>query len=703
MPDGSVKRSEDARFLAGAGRYVENVLVGGALRAVFVRSMMPHALIRSVDASAARAMQGVVGVFMAADVDIPPQPVSGLVPDAMNRPVLASDVARFAGEQIAVVVAETEAQAADAAEAVVVDFEPLQAVTDPEEALRPAAPILFPEHGSNLAHSFEEHMDDDVLAAAEVVVSGRFINQRLVPVPLETNACTAVPGEDDATTLWVSTQIPFDVRGDVSDALGVAPAKVRVIAPDVGGAFGAKLSVYPEYLVVAALARRLGRPVRWSESRSESMLALTHGRGQVQYVELGAKRDGTLVSLRADVVADMGAYPVGAFLPSLTHEMSSGQYAIPRIAFRARCAVTNTTPIAPYRGAGRPEAAALIERAMDMLAAELRMDPAEIRRRNFIREFPHETATGQKYDSGNYGRALEEVLRMVEYDALRVEQAARRGRGDVKQLGIGLGTYVEMTSIGGGTEFASVEMHEDGHATVKSGLSPSGQGHETSLAQVASRALGIPFEHVRVVHSDTGVVSRGEGTWGSRSLQIGGSAVLAACEKLKAEGGTYAEVDFTQTDSTFPFGAHVAVVEVDTETGGAELVKMVAVDDAGVALNPMMMQGQIHGGVAQGIAQALFEEMTYDEDGNPMNANLATYAIPSAADLPSFETVITQTPTDRNPLGAKGIGESGTIGATPAVQNAVVDAVSYLGVTHIDMPLVPERVWRAIQDARATR
>jgi len=703
MPDGSVKRSEDARFLAGAGRYVENVLVGGALRAVFVRSMMPHALIRSVDASAARAMQGVVGVFMAADVDIPPQPVSGLVPDAMNRPVLASDVARFAGEQIAVVVAETEAQAADAAEAVVVDFEPLQAVTDPEEALRPAAPILFPEHGSNLAHSFEEHMDDDVLAAAEVVVSGRFINQRLVPVPLETNACTAVPGEDDATTLWVSTQIPFDVRGDVSDALGVAPAKVRVIAPDVGGAFGAKLSVYPEYLVVAALARRLGRPVRWSESRSESMLALTHGRGQVQYVELGAKRDGTLVGLRADVVADMGAYPVGAFLPSLTHEMSSGQYAIPRIAFRARCAVTNTTPIAPYRGAGRPEAAALIERAMDMLAAELRMDPAEIRRRNFIREFPHETATGQKYDSGNYGRALEEVLRMVEYDALRVEQAARRERGDVKQLGIGLGTYVEMTSIGGGTEFASVEMHEDGHATVKSGLSPSGQGHETSLAQVASRALGIPFEHVRVVHSDTGVVSRGEGTWGSRSLQIGGSAVLAACEKLKAEGGTYAEVDFTQTDSTFPFGAHVAVVEVDTETGGAELVKMVAVDDAGVALNPMMMQGQIHGGVAQGIAQALFEEMTYDEDGNPMNANLATYAIPSAADLPSFETVITQTPTDRNPLGAKGIGESGTIGATPAVQNAVVDAVSYLGVTHIDMPLVPERVWRAIQDARATR
>jgi len=703
MPDGSVKRSEDARFLAGAGRYVENVLVGGALRAVFVRSMMPHALIRSVDASAARAMQGVVGVFMAADVDIPPQPVSGLVPDAMNRPVLASDVARFAGEQIAVVVAETEAQAADAAEAVVVDFEPLQAVTDPEEALRPAAPILFPEHGSNLAHSFEEHMDDDVLAAAEVVVSGRFVNQRLVPVPLETNACTAVPGEDDATTLWVSTQIPFDVRGDVSDALGVAPAKVRVIAPDVGGAFGAKLSVYPEYLVVAALARRLGRPVRWSESRSESMLALTHGRGQVQYVELGAKRDGTLVGLRADVVADMGAYPVGAFLPSLTHEMSSGQYAIPRIAFRARCAVTNTTPIAPYRGAGRPEAAALIERAMDMLAAELRMDPAEIRRRNFIREFPHETATGQKYDSGNYGRALEEVLRMVEYDALRVEQAARRERGDVKQLGIGLGTYVEMTSIGGGTEFASVEMHEDGHATVKSGLSPSGQGHETSLAQVASRALGIPFEHVRVVHSDTGVVSRGEGTWGSRSLQIGGSAVLAACEKLKAEGGTYAEVDFTQTDSTFPFGAHVAVVEVDTETGGAELVKMVAVDDAGVALNPMMMQGQIHGGVAQGIAQALFEEMTYDEDGNPMNANLATYAIPSAADLPSFETVITQTPTDRNPLGAKGIGESGTIGATPAVQNAVVDAVSYLGVTHIDMPLVPERVWRAIQDARATR
>lgn len=703
MPEDSVKRSEDARFLAGEGRYVENLTVEGALRAVFVRSMMPHAVIRNVDATGALRMPGVVGVFTAADVDIPAQPVSGLVPDLLNRPVLASDVVRFAGEQIAVVVAETEAQAADAAEVIGVEHEFLEAVIDPEEALRPGAPLLFPDHGSNLAHSFEEHMDDDVLEGAEVVVRGRFVNQRLAPVPLETNACTAVPGENGEMTLWVSTQIPFDVRGDVADALGVAPAKVRVIAPDVGGAFGSKLSVYPEYLVIAALSRRLGRPLRWSESRSESMLALTHGRGQIQYVELGAKRDGTLVGLRADVIADMGAYAVGAFLPSLTHEMSCGQYAIPRVAFRARCAVTNTTPIAPYRGAGRPEAAALIERAMDMLAAELGMDPAELRRRNFIRGFPHETTTGQKYDSGDYERALDEALRMAGYNDLRAEQASRRERGEVRQLGIGLSTYVEMTSIGGGTEFASVEVHEDGRVTVKSGLSPSGQGHETSLAHLASRSLGLPFEMVKVVHSDTGVVARGEGTWGSRSLQIGGSAVLAACEKLKAEGGTYAEVDFTQTESTFPFGAHVAVVEVDIETGSASLIKMVAIDDAGTALNRMMMDGQIHGGVAQGIAQALFEEMTYDEDGNPMNANLATYAIPSAADLPSFETAIIETPTDRNPLGAKGIGESGTIGATPAVQNAVVDAVSHLGVTHIDMPLNPERVWRAIRDAQATR
>lgn len=701
----SVRRSEDARFLAGEARYVENIPIEGALRAVFVRSMSPHALIRGVDTEAALAMPGVVGVFTAADFEIPPQPVSGLVPDLLNRPVLAASAARFAGEPMAVVVAETEAQAADAAEVVIPDLEPLSAVIDPEDALRPGAPILFPDHGSNLAHSFEEHMDEDedVLAGAEVVVGGRFVNQRLAPVPLETNACAAVPGEDDEMTVWVSTQIPFDVRGDIADALGVAPAKVRVIASDVGGAFGAKLTVYPEYLVVSALARRLGRPVRWSESRSESMLALTHGRGQIQYVHLGAKRDGTLVGLRADVVADMGAYAVGAFLPSLTHEMTSGQYAIPRIAFKARCALTNTTPIAPYRGAGRPEATALIERAMDMLAAELKMDPAELRRRNLIRGFPHETATGQNYDSGDYEQAMDEALRLADYAALRAEQALRRERGDVVQLGIGLSTYVEMTTIGGGSEFASVEMHDDGHVTIKSGLSPSGQGHETSLAQLASRALDVPFEKIKVVHSDTGTVARGEGTWGSRSLQVGGSAVLAACDKLKAEGGTYAEADFHQRESTFPFGAHVAVVEVDTESGRTTLTKMVAVDDAGTALNPMMMEGQIHGGVAQGIAQALFEEMTYDEDGNPMNANLATYAMPSAADLPNITTAITQTPTDRNPLGAKGIGESGTIGAAPAVQNAVVDAVSHLGVVHIDMPLSPERVWRAIQDARATR
>ena len=422
----------------------------------------------------------------------------------------------------------------------------------------------------------------------------------------------------------------------------------------------------------------------------------------MQYVEIGAKRNGDLVGLRADVVADMGAYPVAAFLPSVTHEMVCGQYAIPQAAFRAKCVVTNATPVAPYRGADRPEATALIERAMDLLAAELRMDPAEPRRRNFIppEAFPYRTVTGQTYDSGEYERALDEALRIADYDELRREQTARRERGDTVQLGIGLSTYAETTAIGGGREYGSVTVEPDGSVTVRTGISPHGQGHETSLAQIASDALEVPFERVRVLHSDTGEVPRGEGTWGSRWLQLGGLAVLGACKKLRGEGGIFAEFDFSQSEPTNPFGAHVAVVEVDTETGQVTLASLVAVNDAGRILNPALFEGQVHGGIAQGVAQALFEEVTYDESGNPLNANLASYAVPGPADLPSFETATTETPTDRNPLGVKGVGESGTIGAVPAVQNAVVDAVSHLGVRHIDMPLTPERVLRAAREAR---
>jgi carbon-monoxide dehydrogenase large subunit len=527
-----------------------------------------------------------------------------------------------------------------------------------------------------------------------------------------------------------------------------------VIAPDVGGGFGAKLLVYPEYFVVGALARRLGRPVRWTESRSDSMTSLSHGRAQVHLVELGAMRDGTLVGLRVDLLADMGAYPLATYLPPTTRMMLSGVYRIPLIAARTRAVVTSTTPVAPYRGAGRPEATASLERAMDMLAVELALDPVELRRRNLIPPdaFPYTTAVGTVYDVGEYERALDEALRIAGYDQLRREQADRRARADPRQLGIGVSTYVEITAFSGG-EFGSVEVHPDGTVTVLSGISPHGQGHETSFAQLVSGVLGVPFEAVRMIHSDTRAVPSGQGTFGSRSLQLGGSAVWDAAERVleKAraiaahllevaeadlaleDGGrigvagspdtalTWAELataaadatwlpegtetglaasgTFRQRGSTFPFGTHVAVVEVDLETGDARLLRYIAVDDCGRILNPMLVEGQVHGGLAQGIAQALFEEVVYDELGTPLTSTLATYLMPSAAELPWFETAHTETPTPLNPLGAKGIGEAATIGSTPAVQNAVIDAVSHLGVRHIDLPLGPERVLRAIRDA----
>jgi carbon-monoxide dehydrogenase large subunit len=499
---------------------------------------------------------------------------------------------------------------------------------------------------------------------------------------------------------------------------------------------------------VAAIAARLRRPVRWQETRSESMISLTHGRAQVQRVELGAKRNGTLVGLRAEILADMGAYPIGAFMPGTTQEMLCGVYRIPRVSSSGRSVVTNATPVAPYRGAGRPEATALIERAMDMLADELEMDPVELRRRNFIPpdEFPHTTVTGATYDTGDYEKSLNEALRLAGYDELRSEQAERRARHDPLCLGIGVATYVEITAFGG-REYAAVEIGGDGRATVSVGTTPAGHGHETAFAQLASASLGVPFENVTVIHSDTGLVARGEGTWGSRSLQIGGSSVFEQAEAVVEQGREVAaallEVDaadierveggfavvgapdrnvgwaevaggsdgsalraegrFRQRGSTFPFGAHVAVVEVDTVTGAVQLLRHIAVDDCGRILNPALVRGQQHGGLGQGIAQALFEEVLYDESGNPVTSTLATYQMPSAADLPSFETSNTETLTDLNPLGAKGIGESTTIGSTPAVQNAVVDALSHLGVRHIDLPLTPERIWRALHHRRPAR
>jgi carbon-monoxide dehydrogenase large subunit len=749
-----VHRTEDPRFLAGRGRYVENIPIDGALRAVFVRSIMAHARLGSVDATVARSMPGVIAVLTSADVDVPPQPPSGNVSGPFHRPILPFDAVRFVGEPIACVLAETLAEAIDAAETVDVEYQPLDAVTDARLAAEDGAPLLFPEAGTNVARSSDTRWNDDVLAGADVVVRATTVNQRIAPVPMEPNAIAVEPGDDGGLTVWVSTQIPFDVRNDLADALSMDRAEVRVIAPDVGGGFGAKLHVYPEHFVCALAAMRLGRPVRWFETRTESMLSLNHGRAQHQRIELGAKRDGTIVGMRVEITADMGAYPIGAYLPPTTRMMLAGVYRIPRIATRSRSVVTNTTPIAAYRGAGRPEATTLIERGMDLLALELGLDAAEVRRRNLIPAdaFPYETAVGATYDVGDYERALDEVLRLSGYAALRAEQAERRRRRDRVQLGIGVCTYVEITAWAG-SEFGSVEVNPDGTVTVMTGTSPHGQGHETAFAQIASGILGVPFDSVRVVHSDTGVVPRGEGTYGSRSLQLGGTAVWDASQTvldkakriaahmlevseadLVADGGRIAVAGapdtgvsweelavvaasdgsrlpegiepglsaagrFRQKESTFPFGAHVAVVEVDVETGRATLVRHVSVDDAGRILNPMLARGQVHGGLAQGISQALFEGVEYDEYGNPLTSTLATYLMPSAAELPSFETAHTETPTPLNPLGAKGIGESATIGSTAAVQSAVIDAVSHLGVRHIDMPLSPERVWRAIREA----
>src|SRR5262247_548906 len=751
----SVLRSEDRALLTGAARYLDDVPCEGALHAVFVRSPIAHALVRWVGAGEARTMPGVVGVFAAEDMGGLRMPPVEDTPGVFARPLLAIGRVRFVGEPVAVVVARTWAQAMDAADAVAVDYEPLAPVIGPEAALEPGAPVLFQAHGSNLAIRVDDVAEDpNALEGADIVVRARFVNQRVAPVPMEPNGALAIAGAEPSVTLWASVQAPHDTRRIVAQVLGLDPAQVRVRTATVGGGFGGKIPTYPEHVVIAWLARHVGSAVRWSETRSENMVTMTHGRGQVQHVELGATRDGRMLGLRVFVIQDIGAYASeAATLPRLTGLMASGPYRIPRIDFHAVAVVTTTTPVGAYRGAGRPEATFLLERSLDMLAAELGLDPAEIRRRNFIppAAFPYRTPTGANYDSGDPGRALDIALRAAGYPELRREQAARIDRGESWRLGVGIGSYVEVT--GWGSEFASVEADDQGTFTVLTGTSPHGQGHETAWAQIVADTLGVSFGAVTVRHSDTLLVPRGEGTMGSRSLQVGGSAVLRASVALLAkarrlaahllavsegdvrrfdgrigtgeawglslswgelaaaaadpsalppgmEAGLRAEADFEMEDSTYPFGVHVAAAEVNTETGQARLVRHVAVDDCGRRINPMLVEGQIHGGIAQGAAQALFESFVYDEAGNPQTSSLATYAMPSAAELPAFVTVPLATPTDRNPLSAKGVGEGGTIGAGPAVHNAVIDALSHLGVRHIDMPLSPDRVWRAIRDVQ---
>jgi len=747
-----VRRVEDPDLLTGRGTYIDNLEIDGMLELAFVRSTVAHARLEGTDTSEARTMPGVVGVWTADDLDVPEYFQFMKLNPVVTRPALAQDRVRFVGDIVAVVAADTRAQAVDAAETVVVDYDPLPAVSDPDAALRPGAPILFDELGSNVV-SGNRGAPGDPLEDAEIVVRGRFENQRVAVVPMEGHAIAVVPGDDglgNEVTLHLTCQMPHMVRMLVAGAVGVDMNKLRVIAPHVGGSFGAK-HWNAESLIAARIAGELQRPVRWVETRSENMIAMTHGRAQVQYVELGLKRDGTITGMRCRVIGDAGAY--GGFGGTLamgsTRTMAQAVYHIPKIGFDVVVALTNTTPLGAYRGAGRPEAAALVERILDMAADELGMDPVELRRKNLIQpdEFPYTTVTGVTYDSGDYEAPLREALRVADYDALLAEQAARRERGDSKQLGIGICLYVEVTG-GAGGEFSEIEVHDDGTATLKAGTSAHGQGHATAYSAIVSDQLGIPIENIRFVQSDTALVARGGGTGGSRSLQLGGSAVLEtaqivaerakelAAELLEAapddiviamDGrvgvtGVPAKAlgwgelavaardkgepllvqhDFSSSGSSFPFGAHVSVVEVDMETGRVVPIRHVAVDDCGTILNPLLVDGQVHGGLASGISQALWEHFVYDDDGNPLTSTLADYAMPSAAEFPSFEASHTETPSPLNPLGAKGIGESATVGSTPAVQNAVVDALSHLGVRHIDMPTTPERVWRAIQDARA--
>ncbi|MGZ4693264.1 MAG: xanthine dehydrogenase family protein molybdopterin-binding subunit [Acidimicrobiales bacterium] len=736
-----VLRREDPALLTTGGTYVDDIAVPDAAFVTYVRSTMAHARLAGIDTSEAATMPGVLAVVTAADIDLPDlPPATPAMDQSMARPLLARDVVRFVGEPIVAIVTERREQGPDAAEAVFVDYDPLKALVDPELS-RDGGPKLFDQAESNVIWSIEARNRVADFAGCDVVVSQRMVNQRVAACPIEGRTATAW-WADGRLTQYQSCQGAHPVRTAIAELYGLDPAEVRVVCPDVGGSFGAKAGATPELLLLGELARRAGRPVRWFETRTENMTAMGHGRGQVQDVTIGGTRDGRITAYAIDVLQDAGAYPgMGALLPWMTRMMTSGVYELQNVGFSSTSVVTTTTPMVAYRGAGRPEAAAALERAVDLFAAEIGMDPADVRRANVLAPdaFPYTTRTGTEYDSGDYARALDLVLEAAGYRELRAEQQRRRDAGDTVVLGIGLSVYVEVT--GGGSEYGEVELRPDGTVLVKTGSNPYGQGHHTAWAMLVSDRLGIPMERIEVVHGDTDLIPAGAVTGGSRSVQLAGAAVHDAAGKLldvarqraadlleaapddivldRDEGrfhvaGTptiglgWEELgvedldplgglsDLADAKATFPFGAHVAVVEVDTETGQARLTRLVAVDDAGRILNPLLAEGQVHGGLAQGVAQALYEEVRFDEEGNPLTSNFTDYAVVSATEVPMFERVPMETLTPLNELGAKGIGESGTIGSTPAVHNAVIDALAHLGVRHIDMPVTPEKIWRAL-------
>jgi aerobic carbon-monoxide dehydrogenase large subunit len=763
-----VRRREDPRLITGQATYVDDIKLNGMLHMKVVRSTYAHAKLTSVDVSAAKSAPGVELVMTGKEAREwgGPVPVAGIIP-GMNMPVryaLTSDEVRFVGEGIAAVVASDRYTAKDAADLVQIGYEELPVVIDPLKAIEDGSPLVHSEFGTNKCVTIpvggDPALTDAAFKDAEVVVKQFIFNQRLVPNAMEPRGCVAQydPGAE-TLTVWSSTQIPHLLKTLLSGATGVPEQKVRVIAPEVGGGFGCKLNVYPEEILACLASIQLGRPVKWIEERTEAFMATIHGRDIHAEIELAARKDGKLLGQRMHIYADIGAYQhlLTAAIPTLTSLMLPGLYKIPALSGEIIEIFTNKTPTDAYRGAGRPEATFFIERAMDILAQRLNMDPAELRRKNFIPadEFPFATTAGLMYDSGDYAAALDLALKNADYAGLRRQQEELRKQG--RYLGIGLAAYVEICGLGpsaalpaGGWEAGTVRVERSGKVTVLTGASPHGQGQETSFAQLVAEELGVPFDDVTVLHGDTAQIPFGIGTFGSRATAVGGAAIMMSVDKVREKakrfgghllealpadmvyesgrvfvtghpetGMTIQEIaaaawnavslppetepglEFTSyfepPNFTFPFGVHIAVVEVDAETGKIDLQRFIAVDDCGRVLNPMLVEGQVHGGIAQGVGQAFMEECVYDENGQLLTGSFMDYNIPAADQLPSFELDRTITPTSINPMGAKGVGEAGTIGATPAAVNAVVDALRPFGVEHIDMMLRPEKLWRLMQ------
>ncbi len=749
-----LRRVEDERFLTGSATFLDDVKVPGTLHMAVLRSPQPHARILKIDAGRALQRPGVRMVLTGADVRALPS-MRADAPEASHKSKrwpLAVDRVRYVGEAIAAVLAESREAAKDALEAIDVDLEALPAVVDLEAAIAPDAPLLYEEFKTNRTYTVTTGTGDvdAAFAAAETVVRHRQRNHRVAAAPMEPRGVVAhVDPEAGEITVWSSTQAPHSLRASIAQYFRVPKRKVRVVAPEVGGGFGSKGALYAEDLLAVHLAMQAQAPVKWIEERSENLMASYQGRGQLQEVELAARRDGTVLAIRSRVLADMGAHLEGftALVPTSTANLQPGCYHFQASRCELSGVYTNTTPTGPYRGAGRPEAAYLIERTMDQLAHELAMDPVALRLQNFVpREaFPYDNKAELTYDSGDYAGALRKLVELAGYEALREEQKRRRAQGQL--IGLGISSYVELAAPGP-ADVCVVRLDRDGRATVLTGSKPHGQGHETTWAQIVAEELGLPMERISVRHGDTATAPFAIGTWGSRSAAVSGSAVLntvrilkghlrkLAAQELEAaepdlvfEQGTVhvrgspspsvtlaelaartvthdgrrrilsARGEYDPPDLVFPFGAHLALVDVDRETGRVELLRYLAVDDCGRMINPRIVAGQVHGGVTQGIAQALWEEVVYDGEGQPQSTSFATYCVPTAREVPLFEVEHTVTPTPLNPLGAKGIGEGGTTGSTPCIVNAVADALRPLGVRELTMPLTPERVWRLIADA----